>query len=351
MESLRIVAIGGSPGDRGEQHGRALGPLISHFYEQMIEWGSAGSRPFGERDVLGQSLGLLAESRAQTPELVAEVEAIADSAGIAFEKVWLLNCFDQLGQYWYPPRACTTFAATGRSTVDGRTLSGQNWDMTMEWLPPILLRVAGDDAEGGALVFTHPGVVGGMGINGHGVSIVWNSMMARDTRLGVPVPFLIRRALSQSKLSGAITAVLRPVRAIGFNFVLASPDGAANVEATAQRQHVTYIGSHLAHGNHYEAPALVAYEADPSYGSSTFVRSGRMNQLLDESAGRIDVEVCKQMLRDHAHYPGSVCAHPDPPSAPTNLTLASMVVVPAERRLLITEGPPCQGEYLDFRVE
>lgn len=354
MEPMRIVDISGDAGSRGEQHGVALSDAIGRLYDRWMSEAAAAPEPIRERDAVGFTMGLLPESRTQLPDLVAEVEAIAEGARLPFEKVWFLNCFDEAAGYGLykgldAGRACTTFAATGHSTTDGTTYIGQTWDIH-EWYDSVLLRIAPSNDEIGGLVYTHPGVVGGMGINRAGMSLVWNSMQPRDAGRGVPVPFLVRMALRQSKLTDAIPATLRYVRAIGFNFILASPDGAANVEATATKRHVTYIPRHFAHANHYAAQELLPWEGNAAYEGSSFVRAGRMGQLLDEVAGHIDIEVCQRLLRDHAHYPGSICAHPDLPGY-THHTQAAMVFVPAERRMLITEGPPCGAEFAEYLAE
>ena len=353
MEPLRIIDIGGGPRERGLAHGRALAPEITRFFERYMLWAAESTPVIDGLVLIAYTMGLLPESRTQAPDLVTEVEAIAEGANLPFEHLWFLNCFDEAGGYLLykgisGARACTTFAATGHSTTDGSTILGQTWDIA-EWFDSVLLRIAPSDDELGALVYTHPGVVGGMGINETGLALVWNSMQPRDASTGVPVPFLVRMALRQPKLTDAIPAVLRPIRAIGFNFILATADGAANVEASARGRHVTYISGHFAHANHYEAPELLDLEGNENYEGSSFVRSGRMKQLLDESVGHVDVETCQRFLRDHAHFPASICAHPDPPAA-SHHTQAAMIFVPAEKRMLLTEGPPCNAEFVERRL-
>jgi len=350
---IPIIDIAGSAGERGRAHGHALAEAVDRFYECWMNAASSGPRPIAERDAVAFALGLLPESRSQAPDLVEEIEGIAEGAGVPFEKVWFLNCFDEAAGYWLYRnrnlgRACTTFAATGHSTTDGTTYTGQSWDIN-EWYESILLRIAPGDDEPGALIYTHPGVVGGMGMNTNGIALVWNSLQSTDQHGGVPVPFLVRLALRQSKLSDAITACLRPVRAIGFNFILGASFGATNIEASASRQHATYIARHFAHGNHYEAQELLALEGNPAFEGSSFVRAGRMRQLLDEAAGHIDLETCKQLLQDHANYPGSICAHLDPPGYPY-MTKAAVVFVPAEGAMWVTAGPPCGEPFVEHRV-
>ena len=351
--SIPIVDIAGSAGERGAAHGHALAESIARFYERWMNLASSGPEPIAERDAVAFALSLLPESRAQAPDLVEEVEGIAEGAGLPFEKIWFLNCFDEAAGYWLYRRlnlgrACTTFAATGRSTLSSTTYIGQSWDIN-EWYESVLLRIAPGDGEPGALLYSHPGVVGGMGMNANGVALVWNSLQATDQHAGVPVPFLVRMALRQPKLSNAISACLRPARAIGFNFILGAAFGAVNIEAAATRQHVTYIGDRFAHGNHYEAPELLGLEGNPAYEGSSFVRAGRMKQLLDAAAGQIDLETCQELLRDHANFPGSICAHVDPPDYPY-MTKAAVVLIPEQGTMHITSGPPCETAFHEHRL-
>lgn len=348
LQAIPVIDIDGTPAERGEMHGRAQAEAIGRFYDRWIQEAAAAPLPIRETDAVAYALGLLPESRKQTPDLVAEIEGIAEGSGHAFEKVWMLNCFDELAGYHLyeginAGRACTTIAATGHSTTDGTTYIGQSWD-TGEWFESIILRIAPSDLEPGALIYSHPGLVGGTGINDAGIALVWNSLQPRDVRQGVPIPFLVRRALAERKLSDAISAALIPVRAIGFNFIIGAEFGAVNIEASATRQHVTYIGRHLAHANHYEAPELLADEGNPKFEGSSFVRGGRMAQLLDESAGHIDLGSLERMFKDHANYPGSICAHLDSPNYPF-MTRAAMLYVPATRTMLITAAPPCEAPY------
>ena len=186
-------------------------------------------------------------------------------------------------------------------------------------------------------------------MNVNGVCLVWNSLRPTDQHHGVPIPFLVRLALRQPKLSSAISACLKPLRAIGFNFILGADFGAVCVEAAASTQNLTYIGDHFAHGNHYEAPELLALEGDKTYGGSSFIRAGRMRQQLNEAAGQIDLDRCQQFLRDHANYPGSICAHLDPPDH-SSLTKAAVVFVPAERAMYLSDGPPCGAPFVAYQV-
>src|SRR6516225_4259430 len=196
MEPTRVVEISGTPADRGYQHGVALATAIGRFYDRWMSEAGAKKDVVEERDVLSFAWSHLPETRAYAPDLVEEVEGIASGADVPFEKVWFLNCFDEAANYrLYRDHnalghACTTFAATGRSTVGGVTYVGQNWDIS-DWYDSVILDIKPGHGEQGALVYTHPGIVGGSGINSLGIALVWNSLHANDCRTGIPCTVLV----------------------------------------------------------------------------------------------------------------------------------------------------------------
>ena len=354
MEATQVVKVSGTAGERGRQHGQALAGAIAQLYNRYMAEAAAGKPPVAERDLVAYAMSHLPESRAYAPDLVEEVDGIAAGASLPFEKVWFLNCFDEAGGYQlYRNRnaghACTTFAATGLSTSDGSTYVGQGWDMS-SWWDSVILKIEPGEDEPGALVYTHPGIVGGSGINSAGLALVWATLRPVDMRVGVPCTFLVRKALQQRSLAGAVGAAIGGVRAAGFWFIIGAAFGAVGIEASATRHHVRYIGRHLGHANHYEEQELLHLEGSlPGGVPSTFIRGGRMNQLLDQMAGRIDLEGCRSILRDHADYPGSICSHHTAPES--GACTRSLLYVPAQGLMLATNEEPCHSPYVEYRLE
>ncbi len=355
MGTLRVVELAGTPADRGYQHGQALAQEIVDLYDLLIAEAAAQSPPIEERDLLAYAMGHLPESRAYAPDLVEEVDAIAKGAGLPFEKVWLLNCFDEVEAYGLyrgvnAGHKCTTFAATGLSTNGGTTYLGQTWDAVDGW-QPIIFDIAPGDDQPGALVFSNPGIVAGNGINAAGIALVWNTLRSLDARSGVPCTFLVRKALQQTKLSDAVHTVVKGVRAAGFNFVIGTTFAAVNVEASATQYRIRYISRHYGHANHYEEPDLLQYEGSPASvpPATSPIRSGRMRQLLDEASGLIELEKCKEMLRDHANYPASICRHKDPPRSEF-YTTSALLYQPDQGLMLATDRQACDNPFQEFRI-
>jgi len=355
MGGPTVVELSGSPGERGFQHGQALADAIQKHYDCWMADAAAITPPVDERDVLAYTMSHLPESRAYAPDLVDEVSGIADGAGLPFEKVWFLNCFDEadgfrLYRKLNAGHACTTLAATGRSTTDGTTYVGQTWD-ALEWMKPVILDISPGGGEIGALVYTHAGILAGTGMNTAGLALVWDTLRCLDARSGVPCTLLIRKALQQTKLGDAVRETVSGVRAAGFNFTIGADFAAVNVEATATRERIRYVSRHLGHANHYDEPDLLQFEGDPPTEPSgtSRIRSGRMNQLLDEAAGQIDLETCKRIFKDHANHPGSICRHKDLPKIPY-YTVSALVYVPSQRLMLVTDGPACQNPFVEYRL-
>jgi isopenicillin-N N-acyltransferase-like protein len=355
MDPIRLVELRGEAGERGYQHGQTLREDIGQYYERWMQNAVSGSgSAYAEDDYLRYAAAHLPAARQYAPDLVDEVDGIAQGAGVSFEKAFVLNCFDEVGCHGpallsRSLHGCTAFAAAGRATRGGITYVGQGWDIDA-WYPPVIFRLVAADGTPEALVFGHPAIIGGTGINRHGLALVWNTLKSNDARPGVPATFVVRKALQQPTLPTLVGAVIGCHRANGLNFIAGASYGAVDIEVSATRYSVTYSGTILHHANHHEAPELLRFEGDFALAwPDTLIRSGRMRQLLDEHFGAIDLDVCQEILRDHAGRPGSICRHMhDTLPGGTARTQASLLYVPAETRMLATNGPACETEFVSY---
>jgi isopenicillin-N N-acyltransferase-like protein len=77
----------------------------------------------------------ISKSQAFAPDLVEEIQGIAEGANRAFMDIFLLNARSEI---MFNPRVlaqeCTTVAALPESTSSGHTLLAQNWDWYKEVL-------------------------------------------------------------------------------------------------------------------------------------------------------------------------------------------------------------------------
>jgi isopenicillin-N N-acyltransferase-like protein len=164
-----------------------------------------------------------------------------------------------------------------------------------------------------------------------------------ELKEGVPTYIIVAEVLRQNTIGDAINAVVRAERAGCFNFVIADETELYDIEATPSDIDISYSDEYLIHANHFVSEKFTSKQTIPNNDigmASTIIRHNRMNTLLKQKRGKIDLDACKGFLKDHVNYPASICRHPD-----YGLTLDSWVIVPAEREFWIAHGPPCQNDF------
>ncbi len=352
---IKCHDFSGTPKEIGLQHGEALRQDIHVQYSTLLQYYTDYSPSSNERSILGFTARYLESTQKHAPELIEEIEGIAEGAGLTFEKVFFMNCYDEMAYYNETKdqvNGCTLFLGTGRATKDGRTYLGQGWDMDHYFYPVITrLKPSGSNKPPAVILLTHPGIVGGAGINEHGLTLIWSTVKANDENTGVPVTLLIRKVLAGKNLNDAIHTLLNTPRASGFNYIVANQFGGFNIEATGCREEITYITAAHAHANHYEDRLLREYQIKPAIRSSnTYIRSGRMKQLLENRFGQIDLDYCKQILCDHANYPLSICRHIVEGES-DSVTQAALIFIPEEKMMLASEGPPCEKGFDHYPLQ
>ena len=168
-----------------------------------------------------------------------------------------------------------------------------------------------------------------VGWNEAGLSVTGNELDPKDERVGIPRLLQVRDVLIRTTLQDAIDAVLHPARASSYNWVLASPEGAVNVEGSATAAEVRPLEDALVHTNHYEEPPMQRYARKRDHAGSR-ARYARAHELA--AAGAPVAEI----LRDHANAPESICRHGD-----GTKTVFWCVADVAARRVEYGRGNPC----------
>jgi isopenicillin-N N-acyltransferase-like protein len=108
----------------------------------------------------------------------------------------------------------------------------------------------------------------------------------------------------------------------------------------------------LAHTNHLMSLRLVSVrclgkQAFPD----TYPRLARVRRLLEERHGSIDEAAARDILRDHANLPSSICRHLDEHLEPEGRrihSVFSLVMNLEQQKLQVTNGPPCEADYADI---
>ncbi|HTG48104.1 MAG TPA: C45 family peptidase [Actinomycetota bacterium] len=357
MTSLRVVRAEGDGLARGSQIGVELRDLIQRsvdFYHRYLDRRGVSSEQL--QDLLTP---YLVASETAYPDMMSVLKGMAVGALVPVLELFAINAFEELepllespeGELLFlqrkegylakrsPPERCSSVSVR---TSDGRTLLGHN----EHWLAGDAGNVAVvlDRPPGGRVSVASPTVVcclPAVGINGHGTAQGIGSLTAADDGVGVPRVLVSRSALEARDRSDALARAAMRGRAGGYGHVFAFADGDAVILETSGREHRAIDGDGP-HTNHYQSD-LASLAPAPSEGS--VARLERLRELLAERPVR-SAEDLMEIMRDHRSSPQAICLHADPDEGDeASACMFSMVADPAERRMWVAPGNPCEQPY------
>ena len=332
----------GSPRARGVAYGRAFKDAIAGFLAREIYGAFVGGK-FTKDEVQQYAAACGREIAAWSPEIHAELEGIAEGAGIAPEEAVLITLHEELFHRGVLPKVehCTVVAAGTPVTRDGHTYLGQTWD----WLESVygtsrVLRWR-RDAGPDVLAYGFPGLPVGAGLNNAGLALCWTSADLGDhalgARVGIPSYVLLTHLLYQKTLDDAAAEARRAKNAGWFTFVMTDGDGRMlNLEGS---------------------PAELAVE----WGQGRMVRSGfaseqmkrrkqganthrgvceAANRWLDGTTGKVDAATMREFFADRN---SGICAG--------KATIDVMLFDTTKREAHLSRGPHHKVAWKTFRFD
>jgi isopenicillin-N N-acyltransferase-like protein len=354
-ETFPIVCVSGEPRERGAEHGRLLRDRIALAVERYMErfaHFSGLDRPAARREALRYTDPI----RAYDPEILEEIEGVAEGAGLAFEDVLAMNCRSELMFGSAVIMECSSFALQPSVTEDGHTYVGQNWD----WAPDIvetlaIVAIQQEPDKPDVILLDEAGIVGRMGFNSSGIALCTNTLIADQERPdGVPYNVLLRGVLNSRRLDDAIAALILPPRAICSNYVIGDAGGQTmDVEvAPEQFDYVTPYNGIITHGNHFAGPRMKVHDRSVEKWPDSLYRECRIRALLEPHAPDIRVEHMMDALRDRFGHPHAVSRHADPEQGRFDQlqTVASLIVDCEDRECWIAAGPPDGTDYTHYEM-
>lgn len=154
-------------------------------------------------------------------------------------------------------------------------------------------------------------------------------------------------------LAEAQAVITAEARAGSANFLIAqTPDQAVNIEAAPEAIALSNCANGcLIHSNHFHNPsALGIVERAIERVPHSQWRQARLQELLAPRPQSL--ASVQAALRDHERHPYSVCFHIDPADPPDEYyeTVASIIMDVTAQTLYATDGPPCEREYVPYRL-
>lgn len=334
----------------GQQRGRAHGEHL----RSLIEVG-LGQWSEHLRDVLDISpesylydlvhtTGYRAATERWAPDLLAEIEGIAESSNQPFEWIFAYNVLDEEWDFrrgavrQASAPACTV--AGFRAATSGCRIIGQTMDIpSVHDGTQVVVHLSPEDGPD-VLVFTVAGMIVNMGVNAVGVGVVANSLpMLPKSRDGVPVPFILRALLSCQSAEQAKAMLESVPHASGQHYLVGDPNGFVSSECGASGVfHDERVTDTVAHTNHLLVCELPYPQAAATSNSQR--RMARIAKLLPTLRTPADLE---RAFADRT-APISQTPRRDFKSMTVGAMVAELAVPP---RVRIAPGPPHEFDFQD----
>ncbi|GAB6859173.1 C45 family autoproteolytic acyltransferase/hydolase [Microbacterium xylanilyticum] len=362
--TLPHIRISGAPRQRGRMYGELARAEVHagrdgyarNFAASGITWPQATAHAMKYLDAIHRA----------SPDIVAELEGIADGAALPFVDVLAMNCRTEI--MWAQvnrdaPKTsalrgeCSSFGLHPDNTGTGHTLVGQNWDWLVHAADSvILLEVEPDDGPNFVTV-VEAGLLAKASLNAEGVGIAVNTLAtSHDGEVsGVPFHVLLRLLTASTTAFDALEILASHARASSGHFLVGAAGGALlSIECEPGGiggVHVrTPDDGMLAHTNHFVGNPH-GDDLAPFVMADSYIRQQRLTDLL-RGHHEATIESLNTALSDHTDAPGSICTHPDLRADPTKrwCTLASLIFDLERRVVHLSDGNPCstQRRELDF---
>ena len=361
MKQIRVINLAGSPYDMGCAHGQRFHDEIHMFaaervrLSQDVNWtGHKLSRPA----VIALAEACVAEHQAYAPELMSELQGMADATGLSLAELVVMNGFTDFVDVVYnhgdiavpaPPLAadnCTAFLVPANRSADGHAFFGQTWDMHASATPYVILIHGKPDNAPEFLAFTITGCVGMIGMNSAGITVGINNLMSTDGQIGVTWPFVVRKILAQDNLDSALDCLTSAKLAGAHNYMLMDKHGnGCEVEAMPTSQYIHELADEtITHTNHclVQQNLDVARIRPPESQHSSESRLRRARQLLAKAD--VTIEDLMALTRDDV----AICTRPKPPMHVESCGAA--IMRPATGEFWSVWGIPADNEYERFLI-
>jgi isopenicillin-N N-acyltransferase-like protein len=369
------ITLSGAPYERGRHYGTQAAPQIRRSiasyallfaYERGFDWQAAQTEARAYLPVL----------ETQVPDLLAEMQGIADGAGRRLLEIVALNARTELlggvssGQHPAFAEAtgrnkargvpelteCTTMAALPGATASNTTLLAQTWD----WLRSqrkacVVLRVKEPGCPD-LLTLTEAGIIAKIGLNSAGLGVCLNILRSTSDGLrpALPIHVLLRRLLQMTTYQEAQSLVQQTPAAASSCISIAAAGQAVSLEITpdstaALEPH----NSLLVHTNHCLLRSTSTYECAHDPASSTQPRYERATTLMQQQHGHITCETMMDVLRDQQGAPLCICRTADTalPMVEQRETVAAVVLDLHERVMHLAPDRPCDVDFVPLALE
>ena len=369
----------GSAYERGKIHGEALKKYIPRMmFEKITRYFGFTSYDLFAKDILDKT-NFLSTAKKWTPDLIDEIQGIADGAKFDFNSIFVRQLIEEMGWYWILRaskenlqklkdefKTTTSQQCSALGVFDHAqdyTIIAQNADNSIGWVGVETLIHAKDPES--SMEWYHigyPGLIGIYGMNNYSVGVCLNTVspILKKNLNGLGALFVSRLILNQKSVKDAVNLIQKLPHASGVNYLIGDDTSVVDYECSPNqvKQFLPDQGStRIYHTNHpientdLDDDYLTLLNKINFYGEygpekkrlDTEARLDLLKHNLQENSRSITVEMIKKILSSHNVKDYPICRHDLPSGAYTNMGLIMELSKPP--KLHISFGAPCKTEF------
>ena len=348
-KEFKIIECQGTPYEIGWQWGEGCKESILKVSENICN-SMTSYYQASKEEVISNAMKFFPAVQKFDPYLVEIMRGQADATRLSLEEIFTQKCFNELTFSYNNISGlsglCTSFAATGKATQDGKTILGQNIDFLPE-APIDLLKVHhANGIQQFILSFSNSSE---FIFSSVGIGMCANATIGKNYSFNIPVGCYLPRVMREKNIHDAMDVLKQVARGLGY-YHLADKDGnMLGIESIHNDFELLYPERDMMlHSNHYLTERFKGEDTAPQLQPDSYHRLDRIHSLVDQYYGHINIEIIKKILADHDQNPYSICRHIDSTVPISSTTLASFIMMPEEGTIYIAAGNPCEYEYVRY---
>ena len=356
-----LINIVGDARERGKQYGQ----LAASRIEQTLRVYREDFEHIGTEVVRRLASRFATRIGAYDPDLLAEIEGIADGSRHPVEDIIAINARTEilygLQSAGRDPAAvddgCTAVAALPDVTSSGNVIHAQNWDWRDDCYDCVVVVRAQFPDGMTLLTMAEAGMLARCGLNSAGIALTGNFLKCEldNGDGGIPVPCVRRRVLTSAHLRDAIGEVISAPRSFSNNMMISHSDGdAIDLETTPGP--VFWLQPDrglLVHANHFLSMAAMCSVRDLGLEVSpdSLYRQRRVEDFLRSRGPKLrPVDICAA-LSDRAGAPFGVCRDvTDGPGGRRVSTVATIVMDARKGSVWIAPTPYRKTQFFEYSL-
>lgn len=369
VRDIRVIELKGSARARGLAHGETL---RADIHELFGKWKENIRQDMDiDPDVFLEQMvtetDFIPAVKKWTPELLEEVEGIAEGAGVDFNTVFARQLSDE--ELWFRilkkiecginiAENCSSLGVTAQAGLPN--IIAQTMDMP-EYCDghQVLLHIKHQESDLEELVFTVAGKISLAGMNNAPIGICCNTVMQLNhNRVGLPEDFIVRAILARATIEDALDFLYSIKHASGQNYVLGGVDRVLDLECSANKicQFEPYpMAGRVFHTNHPVANDdqstfrdwLAQIPPEKKHAFYSRMTTERRFAVLARAMSDLSAPLTiGQMIEILSSHEGPVCIDGDGRSITLGCLIMELSGTPV---LHLAPGPPCSTEFKEYR--